>query len=116
MDESKGPGPFSSPQPACPYFQPAQADWLYPVSGYCRGLLMIPSIEEYRALCSTAQHATCLIYRGRHGEKEAEAAVRAACQSGGPFPRLNGLDKPQPDPTDHAPLCPAPGVLVAHSS
>lgn len=69
MDESKVPGPFAIRQPACPYFQPAQADWIYPVSGYCRGLpqgfLMIPTIEEHRTLCSTAQHTTCLIYRGR---------------------------------------------------
>jgi len=92
MDESKAPGPFSIPQPACPYFQPAQADWIYPVPGYCRGLpqglLMIPSIEEYRALCSTAQHTTCLICRGRQGDTGAEAAVRDACRSGGPFPSL----------------------------
>jgi hypothetical protein len=95
MDASKDPGPFATPQPACPYFQPAQADWIYPVSGYCRGLpqglLMIPSIEEYRALCSTAQYSTCLIYRGRQGDTEAEAGVRAACQAGwGPFPPLTG--------------------------
>jgi hypothetical protein len=62
MDASKAPGAFSVSQPVCPYFQPAEADWIYPVSGYCRGLpqglLMIPSIEEYRTLCSTGGHGS----------------------------------------------------------
>ncbi len=92
MDESKVPGAFSIPQAACPYFQPAQADWIYPVPGYCRGLpqglLMIPSMEEYRALCSTAQHTTCFICRARQGDPEAEVIVRTASRSGGPFPLL----------------------------
>jgi len=94
MGESRVPERFATSEPACPYFQPAQADWIYPVSGYCRGLpqgfRMIPSIEEYRVLCSTAQHTTCLIYRCRQGDPEAEAAIRAACRSGGPFPSLTG--------------------------
>jgi hypothetical protein len=89
MDASEVLGRFEPPPPACPHFQRAQADWLYPVSGYCRGLpqgvLMIPSMEEYRTLCATAQHTTCLIYRGRQGDAEAEATLRAALRGpGGP--------------------------------
>jgi hypothetical protein len=90
MDKSQVLDRFATPQPACPYFQPAQADWIYPVSGYCRGhpqgLLMIPSIEEYRVLCSTGQHTTCLVYRCRQGDTEAEAAVSGACRSGETVP------------------------------
>jgi hypothetical protein len=119
MGVSRVPGAFSIPQPACPYFQPAQADWIYPVSGYCRGLpqglLMIPSIEEYRALCSTAQHTTCLIHRGRQGDTEAEAAAQDACRSGRPFPPLYGRERPRPASTGPAPLRGAPGAAVTPS-
>src|SRR5574341_1670626 len=62
------------PSPGCcPFFQQAKADWIYPVDGCCRGLpqglLMIPSIDEYRTLCSTSHHTDCLIYRYRQGEE-----------------------------------------------
>lgn len=34
----------------CPFLEPARADWIYPVAGYCRGVrqgrLMVPSVEE----------------------------------------------------------------------
>jgi hypothetical protein len=107
MDESKVPGAFLIPQPGCPYFQPAQADWIYPVSGYCRGLpqglLMIPSIEEYRSLCSTAQHTMCPICRGRQADTGAEATVGAACRSGEPLEPLYGLERPRPASTGPGP-------------
>jgi hypothetical protein len=119
MEASKAPGPFSISQPVCPYFQPAEADWIYPVSGYCRGLpqgfRMIPTIEEYRTLCSTGQHAACLIHRCRQGETEAEASVRAACRSRGPFPRLNALDGPRPDRPGPAPSPAATAGAPPHS-
>jgi len=52
----------------CSLFRPAQADWIYPVAGYCEGApagLMIPSIDEYRRWCSTAAHAACPIHQLR---------------------------------------------------
>lgn len=54
-------------EPICPYFKKAAADWLYPVTGYCRGRpdgkLIIPSIDEYRKLCTTAQFRSCENYQ-----------------------------------------------------
>jgi len=64
----------------CPFLQPAQADWIYPVAGYCRGLpqglLMIPTVDEYRTLCSTEGHRACPIYRHHRGEDSLEAWLR----------------------------------------
>ncbi len=79
----------------CPFLQPAQADWLYPVAGYCRGLpqglLMIPTVEEYRNLCSSGDHGTCLIYRYRQGDKGVETLLRTYYRAMGRFPPLEGL-------------------------
>jgi hypothetical protein len=57
----------------CPLLKPAEADWRYPVAGYCRGLgaLMIPSVEEYRTWCSTEEYPACPIYRERRWRDEA---------------------------------------------
>jgi hypothetical protein len=56
-------------QVLCPLLRPARAEWIYPVQGFCRGLprglLMIPSVEEYRTRCSTEAYTACPIYRSR---------------------------------------------------
>jgi len=56
-------------QAPCPFLRPTQAEWIYPVQGFCRGLprglLMIPSVEEYQTRCSTQAHTACPIYRCR---------------------------------------------------
>jgi len=56
-------------EPICPFFKKATADWLYPVTGYCRGRLdgklMIPSIAEYRQLCTTEHFRSCETYRSK---------------------------------------------------
>ncbi len=53
--------------PICPFFKKATADWLYPVTGYCQGRadgkLMIPSIAEYRELCTTEHFRSCENYQ-----------------------------------------------------
>ncbi|GEM_PF-5553344 len=50
-------------EPICPFFKKAGADWLYPVTGYCRGRLngklMIPSVAEYREFCTTELYRSC---------------------------------------------------------
>ncbi len=54
-------------EPICPFFKKATADWLYPVTGYCRGrpdgMLFIPSIAEYRDFCTTERFRLCENYR-----------------------------------------------------
>ena len=54
-------------EPICPFFKKATADWLYPVTGFCRGRpdgkLMIPSIDEYRESCTTEQFRCCTTYQ-----------------------------------------------------
>lgn len=54
-------------EPICPFFKKVTADWLYPVTGYCRGRpdgkLMIPSIAEYRQLCTTEDFQSCENYQ-----------------------------------------------------
>ena len=49
-------------EPICPFFKKASADWLYAVTGHCRGRpdgkLMIPSIAEYRDRCTTKRVRT----------------------------------------------------------
>jgi hypothetical protein len=86
----------TQPSPgSCPFFQQAMADWIYPVEGCCRGLpqglVMIPSIEEYRTLCSTSHHGDCLIYRYRQGEEGLEEWVVARYQPVGRFSPVQGL-------------------------
>lgn len=53
----------------CPFFKKATADWLYPVTGYCRGRpdgkLMIPSIAEYRQVCTTQRFRSCENYQSQ---------------------------------------------------
>ncbi len=58
----------------CPQLRPAQADWLYPVEGYCvlghwPGY-MIPSIAEYRERCTTARFVECPQFRSRGPARE----------------------------------------------
>jgi hypothetical protein len=63
-------GLFQEPgEPICPFFKKATADWLYPVTGFCRGRpdgkLMIPSIDEYRESCTTEQFRSCENYQDK---------------------------------------------------
>ena len=80
---------------SCPFFQIAKADWIYPVDGSCRGLpqglLMIPSIDEYRTLCSTSHYTDCLSYRYRQGEEGLEEWVVARYHPVGRFSPMQGL-------------------------
>jgi response regulator RpfG family c-di-GMP phosphodiesterase len=67
---SKSAGLFQEPgEPICPFFKKATADWLYPVTGYCQGRadgkLMIPSIAEYRELCTTEHFPSCENYQNK---------------------------------------------------
>ncbi len=59
-------------QSPCPFLLSASATWTYPVEGLCqglpKGLVMIPSVEEYRTRCSRLGHMACPIYRARMGE------------------------------------------------
>ncbi|MDD5558179.1 hypothetical protein [Candidatus Methylomirabilis sp.] len=64
---SPGGGFHGLGEPICPFFARAGTDWLYPVTGYCRGRpdgkLMIPSVAEYRDFCTTERYRSCR-YRG----------------------------------------------------
>jgi hypothetical protein len=94
-------------QALCPFLQPAQAEWIYPVQGFCRGLpqglLMIPSVEEYRTRCSTEAYTACPIYRSRTaGDRRAlDAWLRMQYQNWGLRP-AEGAANPRP-PEDAAP-------------
>ncbi len=56
-------------EPICPFFKKAIVDWLYPVTGYCRGRtdgkLLIPSIADYRRLCATEQYRSCETFQDK---------------------------------------------------
>ncbi len=56
-------------EPICPLFKKAIVDWLYPVTGYCRGRtdgkLMIPSIADYRQLCTTEHYRSCETFQDK---------------------------------------------------
>ena len=59
----------AEPRPRCPQFRASRSERLYPVEGYCvlaesPGWFMIPSIEEYRASCTTARFEGCCWFRG----------------------------------------------------
>jgi len=65
----------ASPSPTlnmCPFFHAAQQERQYPLLGLCRALprnqIMIPTLEEYRACCSTPGHTTCSVFRSGMGE------------------------------------------------
>ncbi len=50
--------------PCCRQFRAARGTGGYPISGYCAlatapGALMIPSVEEYRTLCTTLAFRHC---------------------------------------------------------
>ncbi len=82
-------------QPLSPYLEPAQSDWIHPIAGYCKGLhrdlRMIPTVAEYRALCSTADHVSCPIYRTRGGEGALKIWLMVRYQlSGGGTPLRGG--------------------------
>jgi hypothetical protein len=99
-------------QAGCPFLQPANADWIYPVAGYCRGLprglLMIPTVEEHRTRCATEGHTECPIYRYQLGEDRLEQwllthyrACNPACGAGAPEIPPAGIGAPQP--SEYAP-------------
>lgn len=65
----------ASPSPMlnmCPFFHVAQKEQQYPLLGLCRALprdrIMIPTLEEYRACCSTPGYTTCSVFRSGIGE------------------------------------------------
>ncbi len=65
----------ASPSPTlnmCPFFHVVQKEPQYPLLGLCRALprdrIMIPTLEEYRACCSTPGHTTCSVFRSGIGE------------------------------------------------
>ncbi len=50
--------------PCCPQFRAARGEGGYPIPGYCTlsaapGALMIPSVEEFRTLCTTPAFRHC---------------------------------------------------------
>ncbi len=52
------------PRPCCPQFRPLSDNGAYPIPGYCAlaaapGALMIPSVEEFRTLCTTHAFHRC---------------------------------------------------------
>ncbi len=70
QDCTRSPGCFQEAgDPTCPFFKKAIVDWLYPVTGYCRGRtngkLMIPSIADYRRLCTTEQYRSCETFQDK---------------------------------------------------
>jgi hypothetical protein len=72
----------------CPFLEPARDDWLYPVTGYCRGLpqgaLMIPTLFEYRTWCATDGHTACPIYQSKHEQGEVRMGGQADSALGNP--------------------------------
>ncbi len=97
--ETSRPSKGGAAQPLCPYLEPAHADWIHRGLGYCRGvprgLLMVPTETEYRALCSTADHVTCPIHRSRRGEDSLEAWLMVRYQRTGPI-FAGGVRPPRP--------------------
>ncbi len=71
----------------CPFLEAVEGNWRYQVPGYCQGgpqgVLMIPTLNEFRTLCSTPQHAACPIFRSRRGEDSLEAWLRLRYEWGG---------------------------------
>ena len=71
-------------RPRCPQLRVCHTERLYPVEGYCvladsPGQFMTPSIEEYRASCTTARFVDCCWFRGPgagHGSVETPPPAR----------------------------------------
>ena len=61
-------------RPSCPYLQRAKQIRRYAIEGYClasrKGGLRVVTVEEFRELCTTAEHACCELYL-RHCERQA---------------------------------------------
>jgi hypothetical protein len=79
----------------CPLLHPVGAEWRYHGLGCCtglpQGLLMIPTVAEYRSRCCTPEHVVCPVYRSRAGQEgletwlEAEYGPWALRPLGGPY-------------------------------
>ncbi len=87
MDATKPPE-LEGLRDLCPFLEPERANGTDARGeGYCmglpKGLLMVPTGAEYRALCSTGRHPACPIYRSRRAEDALEAWLRARSQPGG---------------------------------
>jgi hypothetical protein len=71
-------------QSVCPIFRPFRMAHDYPLAGFCAGLpgglVMIPSVEEYRTRCSTEGHTACPIYRSRMGTTDLDSWLEAEHQ------------------------------------
>ena len=65
----------------CPFFHLVEARWRYHSLGCCtglpHGLLMIPTVEEYRSRCCTPAHVGCPVYRSRSGLDTLETWLQA---------------------------------------
>lgn len=61
---------------SCPFLKEVEGDWNYPVQGFCTGYsdgrLRIPSIFEYRTLCTCSRYVYCETYRYRLGEERGQ--------------------------------------------
>jgi len=65
----------------CPFIHLVDDKWGYHTLGACtglpHGLLMIPTVEEYRSRCCTSAHVLCPVYRSHSGQDNLEAWLRA---------------------------------------
>jgi hypothetical protein len=65
----------------CPLFHLVDARWGYHSLGCCtglpHGLLMIPTVEEYRSRCGTPAHVLCPVYRSHSGQDALEVWLEA---------------------------------------
>ncbi len=80
------------PVPRCPHFQAAHAERIYPVEGYCvlttsPGLLMIPSIAEFKMYCTAVRFSVCPWFCGSntsdHPYAEAGIGIRTSIRTEG---------------------------------
>ncbi len=78
--------------PHCPQFRPLRDDGAYPIQGYCAlstapGALMIPSMEEFRTLCTTHAFPHCPWWETRQ-TVELRGAPAVAASEGWACPTL----------------------------
>lgn len=93
----------------CPLFHPVDAKWRYRSLGCCRGLphglLMIPTVEEYRSRCCIPAHVLCPVYRSRSGLDTLETWLQAEHEPWGLRP-LEWPCGPSPSAAVRAPAGP----------